>query len=156
MAKRFDNMITAALCHIIQHDGTLPPSAHSLMQLPLKEGGLSMRSLQDTAPLAFVSSWALCLHRVLQNPGVSPLFLDLPSSAAGIQLRNALHVTNSTLFSHVPSARPVDWRDWTSGPFNKLQKLFTAKLDSILLQAWTREASPQDIARRLNHSSTIA
>eukprot|EP00973_Karenia_brevis_P081343 11275300-Karenia_brevis.AAC.1 len=67
-----------------------------------------------------------------------------------------MDTANTTLFANLPEARPLNWRDWLEEPVRKLQKLFTLKLDEILLKAWTNEASPQDIVRRLNQSSPLA
>eukprot|EP00973_Karenia_brevis_P043718 6055502-Karenia_brevis.AAC.1 len=79
-------MVASAISDLAGHQQPLPPLARSLMQLPLRQGGLSLRSLQDLAPFAFVASWALCLHRVLRVPGIPTNFLDLPT-ASGAQLR---------------------------------------------------------------------
>eukprot|EP00973_Karenia_brevis_P031802 4388227-Karenia_brevis.AAC.1 len=111
--------------------------------------------MEDIAAISHVASWAGSLHRILQVPGIPTNLLDLPTPA-GSQFQAALAHVNAIQLSHHPQSLPITWRDWTTKPAVSLQRLLTTHIDKANLQAWTAAATPQDIARRLNHSHSLS
>eukprot|EP00973_Karenia_brevis_P038964 5378431-Karenia_brevis.AAC.1 len=68
---------------------TLTPAAQLVIQLPISQGGLGLRSMSQIAPAAYIASWALSVSRVLQVPGIHQDLLQL-GGVCGTQFQRAL------------------------------------------------------------------
>ncbi len=141
-ASRVDEAVWTTARHVLHLAGRLD-NAHETRDrvfLPVRNGGLGIMSLVDTAHAAYSGSWALCGETVRQllrdtidvpadwyvptpSSPVSPILMDLASSVRQLQQSNAL-----------ANVTPTSWILTSESRVQKVisQNLSDAKSDRIL------------------------
>ena len=110
--------------------------------LRLAQGGLGLSSAKQTAPLAFLASWALTLHEVAATVGtVSWATFTQHCAVVGTSIRRA-----EEDMAQLGEGRltPPDWVRCMHDPSAKLQGLWAHKLKDSNRESLLRELSSDD------------
>jgi len=145
----FDSQIRASAIHILRlsHD-RLSQAALDQFCLPLRRGGLGLRSMLSIAPAAFLGSIAasapLLIH-VPRPPSVPPHSIPLLSRLQ--EAYRVLRLPSKSL--RLPDSRQLPSSDsfldsLSCAPIPKLQRAISHLLDARLLTSIIAAASPDD------------
>ena len=110
--------------------------------LRLTQGGMGLTSAKETAPLAFLASWAFCLHGVAVTVGaVSWATLSQRCASLAVDIRKAEeHVARLG----EGKLTPPDWVACMLEPSSKLQGLWSRKLKDLHREVLLRELPSDD------------
>ena len=156
-AARFDDMVRDTFCQ--RNDITTTDAAQVSINLPIRHGGIGLRSMQRVAPAAFVSSLSLSAsdvrpllekNRLDATPSVHPTARGLVS-AFGSLLAEGVTTDKVNICQDKPTAAEF-WTQQQSEPTAHLQKLLSHAIDDAHAARQFASASESDRAR-LNSTS---
>ena len=144
-----------------ERDITTTDAAQVSMNLPIRHGGIGLRSMQRVAPAAFVSSLSLSAsdvrpllekNRLDATPSVHPTARGLVS-AFGSLLAEGVTTDKVNICQDKPTAAEF-WTQQQSEPTAHLQKLLSHAIDDAHAARQFASASESDRAR-LNSTSDL-